>query len=107
MRGVGFEPTRITPGVLKTPALTKLCYPRSRMIETETSKPFIKTMKIKTLIISTFLILLVAFMLYRHVQKSHMDILNEWTGRSLSTRTKSDEAILPPGWKKGAYVNNV
>ena len=27
LQGVGFEPTRIPPGVLKTPALTKLCYP--------------------------------------------------------------------------------
>ena len=39
LQGVGFEPTRITPGVLKTPALTRLCYPclYPRMIE---SGPF-------------------------------------------------------------------
>jgi hypothetical protein len=40
LRGVGFEPTRITPGVLKTPALTKLCYPRPRMTESESPKSF-------------------------------------------------------------------
>lgn len=62
------------------------------------------TMKLN-IFFCVILVGVVAFVIYRSIQKSRSNILNEWTGRSLSTRTKSEEAILPPGWKKGAYVN--
>ena len=59
----------------------------------------------KTLFVAPLLILLLIFLFFKYLQVSHITRLTEWTGRPLSTRTKSEEAMLPPGWKKGAYVN--
>ena len=59
----------------------------------------------KTLFVCTLLLIVLVFVFIKYIRTSQIVRLTEWTGRSLSTRTKSDEAILPPGWKKGAYVN--
>jgi hypothetical protein len=59
----------------------------------------------KTLFVCTLLIVVLVVVFFKYLRLSHITRLTEWTGRSLATRTKSDEAILPPGWKKGAYVN--
>ena len=59
----------------------------------------------KTLFACTLLMLVLVVVFFKYFRTSQMVRLTEWTGRSLSTRTKSEEAILPPGWKKGAYVN--
>jgi hypothetical protein len=61
----------------------------------------------KTLFVCTLLMILLVVVFFKYLRLSHITRLTEWTGRPLSTRTKSEEAILPPGWKKGAYVNNV
>ena len=61
----------------------------------------------KTLFVCTLLLIVLVFVFIKYIRMSQIMRLTEWTGRSLATRTKSDEAILPPGWKKGAYVNNV
>jgi hypothetical protein len=58
-------------------------------------------MKIRNLLLAVVLVGLVAFVFYRHIQKSRSEILNEWTGRSKCTRTKLDESQLPYGWKRG------
>ena len=49
--------------------------------------------------------ILLVVLFFKYLRLSHITRLTQWTGRPLSTRTKSEEAILPPGWKKGAYVN--
>jgi hypothetical protein len=59
----------------------------------------------KTLFVCTLLMILLVVVFFKYLRLSHLTHLTEWTGRPLSTRTKSEEAILPPGWKKGAYVN--
>lgn len=59
----------------------------------------------KTFFVCTLLIIVLVVVLFKYLRLSHITRLTEWTGRPLSTRTKSEEAILPPGWKKGAYVN--
>lgn len=61
----------------------------------------------KTLFVSTLLVILLVVVFFKYLRLSRITRMTEWTGRPLSTRTKSDEAILPPGWKKGAYINNV
>ena len=61
----------------------------------------------KTLFVATLLIILLIVLFFKYVRLSHITRLTEWTGRPLSTRTKSEESMLPPGWKKGAYINNV
>jgi len=61
----------------------------------------------KTLFVCTLLMIVLVVLFFKYLRLSHVTRLTEWTGRPLSTRTKSEEAILPPGWKKGAYVNNV
>lgn len=61
----------------------------------------------KTLFVCTVLLIVLVFVFIKYIRMSQIMRLTEWTGRPLSARTKSDEAILPPGWKKGAYVNNV
>jgi hypothetical protein len=59
----------------------------------------------KTLFVCTLLLIVLVFVFIKYIRTSQIVRLTEWTGRSLATRTKSDEAIPPPGWKKGAYVN--
>ena len=59
----------------------------------------------KTLFIATLILILLIFVFFEYLRISHVTRHTEWTGRPLSTRTKSEEATLPPGWKKGAYVN--
>ena len=61
----------------------------------------------KTLFVCTLLMIVLVVVFFKYLQLSHVTRLVQWTGRPLSTRTKSEEAILPPGWKKGAYINNV
>ena len=61
----------------------------------------------KTLFVCTLLMILLVVVFFKYLRLSHVTRLTQWTGRPLSTRTKSEEAILPPGWKKGAYINNV
>lgn len=62
-------------------------------------------MKLLFAVVLLVILLFLAFVKY--VKMSYITRLTEWTGRPLSTRTKSEEASLPPGWKKGAYINNV
>ena len=73
------------------------------MCEGEPFKSLYGTMK--TLFVCTLLMILLVVVFFKYIRISHLTRLTEWTGRPLSTRTKSEEAILPPGWKKGAYVN--
>lgn len=61
----------------------------------------------KTLFVTVILLVILVIVFIKYVRVSHIARLTQWTGRPLSTRTKSEEATLPPGWKKGAYVNNV
>jgi hypothetical protein len=73
------------------------------MTEGEAFKSLYGTMK--TLFVCILLMILLVVVFFKYLRLSHITRLTEWTGRPLSTRTKSEEAILPPGWKKGAYVN--
>jgi len=73
------------------------------MTEGEAFKSLYGTMK--TLFVCILLMILLVVLFFKYLRLSHITRLTEWTGRPLSTRTKSEEAILPPGWKKGAYVN--
>lgn len=60
-------------------------------------------MKFKFLptLLSLFLIVVVVIVILRYLRARKINILTEFTGRSLSTRTKLDEAGLPEGWKNG------
>ena len=57
----------------------------------------------KTLFVCMLLVILLVVLFFKYVRLSHITRLTEWTGRPLSTRTKSEEAMLPPGWKKEKY----